>query len=85
MITPCRDLDNIKTVNDLHGHAVGDALLIEIAKRMNQALREGDTLARMEGDEFMVVLDELTQTPCSLPVMERLLQAANTAVAISPE
>ncbi len=54
------DLDNFKTVNDLYGHQVGDALLTEVAQRLRHSVREADTVARAGGDEFMVLLDELS-------------------------
>ncbi|MFQ6332337.1 EAL domain-containing protein [Methylophilus sp. 3sh_L] len=53
------DIDNFKTLNDTHGHAVGDALLIEVAKRIKQSVRRQDTVSRLGGDEFVVVLDSL--------------------------
>lgn len=54
------DLDNFKPLNDEHGHDVGDLLLIEVAQRMTACVREVDTVARFGGDEFVVMLNELS-------------------------
>jgi diguanylate cyclase (GGDEF)-like protein len=53
------DLDKFKTLNDTHGHAAGDLLLIEAARRMRACVREIDTVARTGGDEFVIILGEL--------------------------
>ncbi|MBT9494019.1 MAG: diguanylate cyclase [Paucibacter sp.] len=75
------DLDGFKTINDRHGHAGGDALLVGIAHNIKQTLREGDTLARLGGDEFIVLLVDLhTPNDCK-PLLERILSAAAEPVA----
>ncbi|MEY8251216.1 MAG: diguanylate cyclase, partial [Colwellia sp.] len=76
------DLDGFKIVNDAHGHNVGDELLIELSVRMKEALREGDSLARIGGDEFVAVLADLAKVEECESVLERLLLAASEPVTI---
>ncbi|MCO8277054.1 GGDEF domain-containing protein [Actinoplanes sp. TRM 88003] len=68
------DLDGFKPVNDTYGHEAGDAVLVEVAARINAAIRVGDVVARLGGDEFAVILpdtdDELAGT-----VAERILKS----------
>jgi len=76
------DLDNFKPINDTHGHEVGDKLLNTLATRMKQAMREGDTLARMGGDEFVAILLDLSDVESSVPVLNRLVAAVTQPVSI---
>lgn len=55
----CIDIDDFKKINDTFGHAAGDNLLIEVAERLKGVVREGETVARMEGDVFVIILSDL--------------------------
>ena len=77
------DLDGFKSVNDNYGHDLGDQLLVTVANRWTDALREGDTLARIGGDEFIVILVDLEQSEDYQAILQRLLDAAAAPVTVN--
>jgi diguanylate cyclase (GGDEF)-like protein/PAS domain S-box-containing protein len=76
------DLDGFKEVNDQHGHAMGDQLLQSVSQRLKLALRDGDTLARIGGDEFVAVLVDLEHAHDFEPVVQRMLHAAAEPICV---
>ncbi len=66
------DLDGFKQINDTHGHAAGDAFLIEVARRLRGGLRASDIVARLGGDEFFVVLEQMQDTAAVERVVSKL-------------
>lgn len=76
------DLDHFKEVNDTLGHAAGDLLLVEAARRMRHSLRASDLLARQGGDEFMALLHDIGTMDEALGVAEKIRRAINTAYLI---
>jgi diguanylate cyclase (GGDEF)-like protein/PAS domain S-box-containing protein len=76
------DLDGFKAVNDTFGHVLGDNLLVTLSKRMKEALREGDTLSRIGGDEFIAIMVDLEKGEDSRPILKRLLKAASEPVTV---
>jgi len=77
------DLDRFKIINDTLGHDVGDKLLIEVAKRLNDALRETDTVARLGGDEFVVLLPEMNDEKQLSEVARKILSAVGEPFRLS--
>ncbi len=69
------DLDRFKPVNDLHGHAAGDALLVQASKRILAEIRSTDTLARIGGDEFVMILTSQPQPEKASIVATRIIEA----------
>lgn len=69
------DMDDFKSVNDSLGHSIGDELLIEVAKRLTGLLRGEDTVARIGGDEFVILLTGLTDDNYSTRLAERIISA----------
>jgi diguanylate cyclase (GGDEF)-like protein len=76
------DLDRFKTVNDNHGHQVGDDLLIAVAKRMSGLIRPGDTLARLSGDEFVILCEAISERLQIHLVASRIVEALAAPFAL---
>jgi diguanylate cyclase (GGDEF)-like protein len=79
------DLDAFKTVNDTLGHAAGDELLVAVAAHIRAEVREGDTAARIGGDEFLVLLDEVVSMDAALAIAHRLAEALRTPLEIGTD
>lgn len=79
------DLDHFKIVNDTLGHAIGDALLIEAARRLQTCVRESDTVARLGGDEFTVSLPELHGTDHVETIAENIIETMSEPFTLGNE
>lgn len=77
------DLDNFKPINDLHGHAAGDTVLRTIAARLTSHARTHDTIARIGGDEFVLICPDLCSEQAAADLCERLLTSINEAIDVS--
>lgn len=77
------DLDKFKQVNDTFGHAAGDLLLKEVASRLKECVRGADTVARMSGDEFVVLLENVQATEHAAMVAEKIRNAISQPILIS--
>ncbi len=76
------DLDGFKAVNDAHGHAAGDALLVEVARRLAGVMRPTDTVARFGGDEFVVLCDRLGSEDEGRLIADRLEQVVSAPLNV---
>jgi diguanylate cyclase (GGDEF)-like protein/PAS domain S-box-containing protein len=76
------DLDDFQAVNDTYGRNVGDQLLVALSKRIKEALREGDMLVRIGGDEFIAVMVNLKTKEDCKPLLKRLLKAAADPIIV---
>ncbi len=79
------DLDGFKQINDQFGHATGDLVLKEVATNMKQVLREGDTLSRIGGDEFIAVILDIKDINPSLQLLNRILIAAAQPIIVNDQ
>ncbi len=77
------DLDGFKAVNDTLGHGVGDRLLEEVARRLESAVRPGDTVARLGGDEFIILLDNMNQPEDQARVARRIVEQMSSPFFLS--
>ena len=69
------DLDGFKPINDKHGHDIGDKVLLAVSDRLRDAIRGFDVVARMGGDEFVALLNEIKSNEDIVPVVERIVQS----------
>lgn len=77
------DLDQFKPINDMHGHAIGDLLLKEVSERIQNCLRESDTVSRIGGDEFIILLPIIETEQDALGVAEKIRHALNQHFHVS--
>jgi len=76
------DLDRFKPVNDERGHAIGDALLVQVGERLRSSLRRGDVVARFGGDEFVVLCERPTGAAEMVDLAHRLLATLSAPMTI---
>ncbi|MFH1059653.1 MAG: PAS domain S-box protein [Pseudomonadota bacterium] len=79
------DLDNFKTINDSLGHATGDLLLVEAAKRLVRWVRDEDTVARLGGDEFIMLLSAVSEPDAAGQVAERILESLSEPMQVNDQ
>jgi diguanylate cyclase (GGDEF)-like protein len=76
------DLDRFKIINDSHGHTIGDQLLTVIGRKLTECIRPGDTIARLSGDEFALLLQNISDPSYAVSVAERIREKLATPIEI---
>lgn len=76
------DIDKFKTINDTLGHRGGDSVLVEFARRLTSSVRSTDTVARLAGDEFVIIIEGLKQPEGSEVVAEKIIKVMQTPMII---
>ena len=77
------DLDNFKEINDVYGHDQGDLLLIEVTKRIQQCIRQSDTLARLGGDEFTIVVTEVKNERSLEQIAQQIIEHLQPPISLN--
>lgn len=77
------DLDGFKHVNDIHGHQVGDELIIQVAERLKTSIREVDNIARLAGDEFAIIVNQITDLSIVEKISNRILESLSQPYLIN--
>jgi diguanylate cyclase (GGDEF)-like protein/PAS domain S-box-containing protein len=76
------DIDHFKEINDTLGHAVGDAILIEFARRLTECVRDTDLVARLGGDEFIVLLEDIDMPAVAQNIARKLIEKLSTGICV---
>lgn len=78
----CIDVDNLKSINDTLGHAAGDTVLQVVGQRLKHSIREGDSVGRLSGDEFALILEDLTEIANAATVLEKIVSTFSAPIGI---
>lgn len=79
------DIDGFKQVNDTQGHDAGDLVLQQVARHLEASIREGDTVARMGGDEFMLILSKVGSDKAVIDIAKRILESCQMPITLKNE